>query len=43
MGKHGIDGNRILILGNGPARAIKDGIVGKNSDYNNCQMKLIDY
>lgn len=43
VNKHGIDENRILVLGNGPARAIKDGVVGENSDYDNSRMKLIDY
>lgn len=37
----GVDKNRLIVVGNGPDRAIKDGVKGSNQNYRTTSMKLV--
>ena len=38
----GFDGNRFIIVGNGPKKAIKDGVVGSNQNYRTTDFQLVN-
>ena len=39
--KQGVDANRLIIVGNGPDHAIKDGVKGSNQNYRTTSMQLV--
>lgn len=39
--KQGMDANRFIVVGNGPSKAIKDGVVGSNQAYRTTDLQLI--
>jgi NitT/TauT family transport system substrate-binding protein len=41
MEQYGVNENRIIVVGNGPKYAIKDGIVGENDQYRRTDFQLI--
>lgn len=41
LNRQGIDKNRFIVEGNGPKRAISDGVVGSNQAYRTTSMKLV--
>lgn len=41
MEQYGVNENRIIVVGNGPKYAIKDGIVGENEQYRRTDFQLI--
>lgn len=40
--EYGFDGNRFIIVGNGPKKAIKDGVVGSNQNYRTTDFQLVN-
>ena len=40
--EYGFDKNRFIVVGNGPAHAIRDGVVGSNMNYRTTDFQLID-
>ena len=41
LNRQGVDRNRFIVEGNGPKRAISDGVVGSNQSYRTTSMKLV--
>lgn len=41
LSRQGVDKNRFIVEGNGPKRAISDGVVGSNQKYRTTSMKLV--
>ena len=39
--KNGVDVNRIIVVGNGPAHAVRDGVKGSNKNYRTTSMQLV--
>lgn len=39
--KQGVDANRLIVVGNGPDHAIKDGVKGSNQNYRTTSMQLV--
>ena len=39
--KQGVDKNRLIVVGNGPSHAIKDGVKGSNQGYRTTSMQLV--
>lgn len=40
--EYGFDANRFIIVGNGPSKAIKDGVVGSNQNYRTTDFQLVN-
>lgn len=39
--RQGVDANRLIVVGNGPDHAIRDGVVGSNQNYRTTSMQLV--
>ena len=39
--EYGFDSNRFIIVGNGPAKAVKDGVTGSNQKYRTTDFQLV--
>lgn len=39
--KNGIDANRLIVVGNGPAHAVRDNVKGSNQNYRTTSMQLV--
>jgi NitT/TauT family transport system substrate-binding protein len=40
--EYGFDPNRFIIVGNGPEKAIRDGVVGSNQNYRTTDFQLVN-
>ena len=42
ISEYGVDPNRIIVVGNGPKKAIADGITGANDEYRRTDFQLVE-